>query len=364
MKNLFFSVLLCLVASFGANARIVYVKAGATGANTGNSWANAFTKMDSAFSLTQFRNNDTIWVANGNYKPATTYGWICHTDSCNIYGGFAGTETTLSQRNWGNFQTVLDGDLGIPNYRNDNASGLIYFKGDSVKTDSPKYCLRLDGFKLINVYGQVSPAGIPMSAVSVLNNRSSGTVAGQYTISNCLFRNNTSYFGGAIYTVGFGLTRISNCIFEQNQSHSYGGAIRTTSYLYYGILVLQGLQIEDCAFRGNTAQYGGAIAKWYNPIFQGDYADSISVLDITRCSFIGDSAMVAGGAIYDNAQAHVRIYNSLFAGNTAPKGAVWYSPPRDTVAHVSTQPHTLYHCTIAHNRSTSTDTTDYPVTLN
>ncbi len=69
---------------------------------------------------------DQIWVAQGTYKPsekrdidnsgiADIRETIFYLDkNLEIYGGFAGTETMLAERNWQANPTVLSGDIGTP----------------------------------------------------------------------------------------------------------------------------------------------------------------------------------------------------------------------------------------------------------
>ncbi len=64
-----------------------------------------------------------IWVAKGTYKPA-----FANRDSAFImrnnvasFGGFAGIETQLSQRNWQLNPTILSGDIGTVGNRSDNS---------------------------------------------------------------------------------------------------------------------------------------------------------------------------------------------------------------------------------------------------
>ena len=47
-------------------------------------------------------------------------------------------------------------------------------------------------------------------------------------LSNCIFRNNSAMYGGAIYLPGGSLT-ISNCNFTNNSAHWFGGAIAAES---------------------------------------------------------------------------------------------------------------------------------------
>src|SRR5437879_5791241 len=93
----------------------VYVNASATGGNTGADWADAFTSLQSALAAAQ--PGDQVWVAQGTYKPTSTTDRnisFALRDGVNVYGGFAGFETDLSQRNVQQNATTLSGDLGQP----------------------------------------------------------------------------------------------------------------------------------------------------------------------------------------------------------------------------------------------------------
>ena len=109
MKN--FTILFFLFV-FILNAQAqVFVKAGATGNNTGTSWSNAYTDLQAAFNSAS--PNDEIWIAAGVYVPVGPTPDSSHffvRDPLKIYGGFAGNETNLSQRNWQTNLTVLEGD--------------------------------------------------------------------------------------------------------------------------------------------------------------------------------------------------------------------------------------------------------------
>ncbi len=109
-------------SSCGGATRL-YVKHNASGTNNGTSWTNAYTNLQSAIDYARGCSNiQEIWVSSGTYKPskdrtgnASPSNPINKTFFINfpvaLYGGFAGTETLLSQRNLASNVTILSGDL-------------------------------------------------------------------------------------------------------------------------------------------------------------------------------------------------------------------------------------------------------------
>ncbi|GAB4025493.1 putative Ig domain-containing protein [Spirosoma koreense] len=78
----------------------LYVKANASGANTGLSWQDAFTDLQSALKYSCTGNLREIWIARGVYTPRSEQisDAFSMLPDVAIYGGFEGTETDLSQR--------------------------------------------------------------------------------------------------------------------------------------------------------------------------------------------------------------------------------------------------------------------------
>jgi hypothetical protein len=140
MKNLiFFSF--CLLSTLRVNAQILFVNQQVSGGlYDGTSWANAYVNLQQALATAQ--PNDQIWVAKGTYKPGDDNdrerSFVLHT-GVSMYGGFAGTETQLSQRNPLTNPTVL----ALPLRRSFEIAGLN-------KTKLPE-AAQLPAFRLRNL---------------------------------------------------------------------------------------------------------------------------------------------------------------------------------------------------------------------
>src|SRR4051812_26953207 len=105
MTNRFFLLTLAIVGASMSTEAQVYVKSNASGLNDGTSWQNAYTDLSAAIHATA---SGQVWVAAGIYLPTTDYDGQIPTNprfktfkfkkGVAIYGGFAGTESGLSER--------------------------------------------------------------------------------------------------------------------------------------------------------------------------------------------------------------------------------------------------------------------------
>ena len=107
----------CFSASVDAQ---VYVNVTATGTNDGSSWTNAYSSLQNA--LDNAASGNEVWVAAGTYSPgsAVTDFFNVGVQGQAIYGGFAGTETMLSQRDIATNKTILSGDVSDDDVANDS----------------------------------------------------------------------------------------------------------------------------------------------------------------------------------------------------------------------------------------------------
>ena len=276
-----------------------YVDNDATGSADGLSWANAYNTLYDALATASA--GDTIWVAAGTYYPEAEATPRLSTFTIDkkiaLYGGFDGSETLLSERNFTGNETILSGDIGVQDDSTDNTYHVISF--EFANTDEA----RLDGFIIQD--GRASPTG----GTDVQRGGAIWMIACENKIiANCTFRNNTAMDnGGAVFMSGCKNILISNCHFYENHQSSATGADYGGGAISSVNSVSGSLQVDSCIFEKNTATgHGGAI-----------YASSTEI--ITNSSFINNSCVGSnghGGAAYFPGN----ISNCRFESNKANTG--------------------------------------------
>ncbi|GAA5126319.1 tandem-95 repeat protein [Luteolibacter yonseiensis] len=88
-----------------------YVNANRNGSEPENglTWATAYRSLDAVLALPYDSEGTEIWIAAGTYRPATSFVLRPGTS---VYGGFAGTETQLSDRDLAAHVTAFAGSAG------------------------------------------------------------------------------------------------------------------------------------------------------------------------------------------------------------------------------------------------------------
>ncbi len=107
MKSILtFLVFAAVLTSRAASASVIFVDAGAGGADNGASWTHAYTDFQSA--LTRAASGDEIRVAAGTYRPTVRTepddprsAAFQLKNGVAIYGGFNGTEENREHRRRG-----------------------------------------------------------------------------------------------------------------------------------------------------------------------------------------------------------------------------------------------------------------------
>lgn len=299
-----------------------FVKDGGVGPD-GLSWTNAFGELQQAIDATMA--GDTIWVAKGVYMPTVEFDedlsggadaqekTIYINKNIHIYGGFIGTESLLSERDFVNNLTVLSGEIGTPSDSTDNVNHVIYID-TTANMGNITENFDLDGFTITN-----GNTGLGLGGGIYINGSKSKSTP---VIRNCIFRNNSSEAGGAIFNDGTGgeaSPTIDFCSFYNNSSSIHGGAVYN-----FGQFGISSPTITNSHFESNKSELGGAI---HNDAYNG-----ASNTKIINSVFIGNTAGF-GGAIYSNGYLGsntVTITNSTFYHNF---GMNWKGTVRNNFAN-------------------------------
>ena len=223
-KLLTFCFFVCLslanVQSAYAVNTICYVNNKAAGTNSGASWANAYTTLQAAL---QNSACTELWVAKGSYYPDEGPGLTNNNRShsfvlrtgLGVYGGFAGTETLRTQRDWVANVTILSGDID----KNDSQQPIAVDIGTLSGNDNNTYHVvtgatgaTLDGFTVTAGSGVQSTGrggGILLDHANA-------------TLSHLVVTGNRAWSGGGI-GVTYCAATLSFVVVTQNKSDTWGG---------------------------------------------------------------------------------------------------------------------------------------------
>ncbi len=273
-------------------AKIIYVDDSATsGSNNGSSWGNAYTSLQSA--LTEAISGDQIWIAAGTYKPGTTRdSYFSMKNGVKIYGGFAGTETSVDDRTDfradGTNETILSGDIGTPGVIIDNCYH-VFCHPFTLVLDNTAI---LDGVTITG--GNADSDTYPDNSGGGMFNYYSSP-----TLTNVKIINNTAYQGGGMFNRETASSpKLTNVIISNNTAVTSGGGIYTS-----GFPVLTNVAITE-----NVANQGGGM---YN------YCSSPTLINVT---ISGNKTTAEGGGIYHRGDASIYLLtlkNSIVWDNTS-----------------------------------------------
>ena len=299
-------------------ANTIYVNPLATGTNTGITWANAFTDLQTAMDAARNCINITqIWVAAGTYLPTTTTDRTLSfilINGVSIYGGFPNTGTpTFAQRNLSSNKTILSGDIGVSGTITDNSYHVINNPSGTLNTAV------LDGFTIQFGNASVSSSNTNIGG-GMLNTSGGASGICSPKIDNCIFINNAALTnGGAVFNNGTGgnsSPAFTNCIFQKNTAVN-GGAV----YIDAQSIGNSSPAFINCSFENNTATTNGSV-------LYGNGTTGICLPDFKNCilwnnlgvkTFFKSNATIT--ASYSFLEPTVTNYTSVIgnmSGTTTP----------------------------------------------
>ncbi|UCG51827.1 MAG: T9SS type A sorting domain-containing protein [Candidatus Latescibacterota bacterium] len=235
-----------------------------------------------------------------------------------IYGGFAGTETALEERDIEANPTILSGEIGVPG-PDDNTYHVV--RGGVADSTAV-----IDGF--IVTGGNADATSDYLGGGGIL------VTGGNPTVVNITFEDNLGIVGGGMYLTDGSAPTLIGVTFVNNSSTggiSMGGAARIDrstptfrNVLFTGNTARLGggiwmgdesdVTLVNCVFFGNVAADEGGTEGWGGGVYSSN-----STITMTNVTFVDNWADVDGGGLY-NAEfgkpANVVMVNSLFWGNS------------------------------------------------
>lgn len=180
-----YTTILAVALSLSVSAiNRVYVNDDATGNNDGSSWTDAYTDLNDALITANNYTGTEIWIAEGFYTRLSQNQSFYVDNDALLFGGFAGTETDIDERDIQNHPTIISGDVdwndtGVPSSSN---SSMGQNATNVFRVLSANRAL-FDGLIIEHAFSTTEAGGGIKVESSTLEN---------LEISNCVIRENVS----------------------------------------------------------------------------------------------------------------------------------------------------------------------------
>ncbi|WP_034060956.1 T9SS type A sorting domain-containing protein [Lacinutrix jangbogonensis] len=304
---------------FARAPKAFFVNQAATGNNDGSSWTDAYTNLQDAITQADVI-SDEIWIVQGTYIPDAslkTKSFLIN-NSIKLYGGFNGTESLLSERDWRANETILSGDLS-----NNDTNSMVY--NDASRTDNAYRVVVLNA-------EDVLLDGLTISGGNAMHSSINGYQKGagihktspinSINVKNCTIKNNIARTATGIYAEfsANAMVNISKCVFENNLGkHSVAYYIRSNANLTEvnidNSLFTQNRVEDITGFDGLTGSAGSVSVNNGGSlnanISNCTIADNIENGTHTALASVG----VLATARY-NGNMNVEVYNTIFWNNS------------------------------------------------
>ncbi|MCQ2211529.1 MAG: right-handed parallel beta-helix repeat-containing protein, partial [Paludibacteraceae bacterium] len=263
---------------------VIYVSP--KGSSDGTSWENATDNLNEALKIAEKQSLD-VYVSSGTFSGnKDSLSAFVIPEGVNVYGGFAGTESSPKERNLNKNKTILSGQ---------NLQRVLYQPKDFTDTTFSIW----DGFVIekgtFKEDDEYRGAGVYMRDYSAL--------------VNCEIRNNSSSYDDYNYGLG---------VYVDEARHSI---------------------LENCLIHHNTT------AKDENDEYVTVYGSGIYCYygsNIINCT-IADNVSSSGDYAVDLSGSHNEMYNTIVYGN---KNINYLGEPRETKSITIGGSSNVHHCAI------------------
>lgn len=245
---------LVAVSAVMAQSKIYYVSPTGNGTADGSSWTNTMTLTDA---LTAAKAGDQIWVQGS--EAGTTYtapeGGFTLKSGVQLYGGFAGTEASVDDRETLGkpyqlkYRSVLSGDISgddavnntslifpANTTRDDNATHVLSVNMEpSENNNNNNYPTVVNGFSIGGGQAVGEDGNEYGGGIYIFGDNTNG---GIFRIERCFFVNNYAKLGGAIYVaaevrnVNNGESLINQCAVYNNAAGERGAVVNAGGGIY------------------------------------------------------------------------------------------------------------------------------------
>jgi len=358
-----------LLIALNCQGRIIYVDGGliTDPVPDGLTWATAFSSVQDGINLAV--DGDEVWVA-----AATYFENLSLKSGVALYGGFAGIESALDERNWTNNVCVLDGrqtnsvviiepgatnttrldGFTIQNGRAARGGGILCSNASPVivhnrvqlnasTSTSPGggggiFCDRsfatiADNLVISNSASgtggglALQQSGVSVSGNVISHNRVTGILvfgggiycrnpAGASPVRSVVSRNtiawNSASSGAGIESDTGDVSVFSENIVAHNSASAFGGGMECYS---------SSPEIHNNQFIGNmvsgTGAFGGGAISVFN---QGGSASPLILNNAILANVLSSNATFKGAGVYCSAESSAQLINNTIAGNLATTG--------------------------------------------
>ena len=250
--------------------------------------------------------NSEIEIKGMSHEIARQSGLTCNNDNVSDVGEFRLFLIIANGFLKLNNVTLTNGCVDNTDFSNSYYGGAVYNKGSLSITNSIIISNKANsGGGVYNANQGVISSVINSSFESNSTVDSGGGIFNEgniYSISNCNFSENSSYYGGGLENFQ-NIGSIKNSTFTEN-SAVYGGGIDNADSIN---------EIINSTFSANLANTGGGLSN-----------TGTNINFIINSTFYGNEATTNGGGIHNQSSNLNNLNHSLFANNLATANADCY----------------------------------------